>query len=478
MTETPESGEIDLDDIMLEQSLLTVYDYLRPLAAPVPGDLKRRDADALLRSYLEPGRFPEAVHRLSACHLLVLVGEEETGKRLGAIALLSRMPLAESTITVLSPAGTAADLLSRTEYEPGRAYLLHDWIAESTDRVELVNLARKLAELGSYLVITRNGAPSQAVEVEHPWSAPDPGELFDLCLRAYGLRAGRSPEELTRARDLALSLPTPAEVVRLAGRLAETDEPAGEEVAAWFDTKPSLREVREVAALAFLHRVGGPVFERQFARLERICQAHERRGPQPVGPPHPLVTYDEGRVVFRAPHHRGQVLAELAGRYGFWLWQPLREWVRLLAAEGADVRTRAAEGVALLAAYSLKDAQAEFLDGWARGGDAERLAAGDALSYMCADDTLAPEALRIALAWAADPLDPRAAAAAVALGGGLSVRYPADAVRQLWRLGSGDGPSAGVAERVLALLVEHARRHHDAWGRTVTALAAALAADA
>ncbi|MBE1588055.1 hypothetical protein ACFPOI_38840 [Nonomuraea angiospora] len=475
MTETPESGEIDLDDITLGQSFLTVYEHLRPFAGPVTRDLKRRDADALLRSYLEPGCFAEAVRRLTVRHLLVLVGEEETGKRLGAIALLSRMSLAESTITVLSPAGGAADLLSGTDYEPGRAYLLHDWIAESTDRIELLNLARKLAELGSYLVITRNGAPSQAAEVEQPWSAPEPGELFDLCLRAYGVRAGHSPEELTRARDLALTLPTPAEVVRLAGRLVGDEEPSGEDVAAWFDTKPLLHEVREVAALAFLHGVGGPVFERQFARLERICQAQERRVPRVS---HPLVVREEGRVAFRVPRHRGQVLAELAGRYGFWLWQPLREWVRSLAWEGAEVRTRAAEGVALLAAYSPKDAQLEFLDVWARGGNAERLAAGDALSYMCADDTLATEALRIALAWTADPLDPRGAAAAVALGGGLSVRYPADAARLLRWLESGGGPSAGVAGRALALLAEHAGQRHDAGARMLTALPAPLATDA
>ncbi|HEX4814728.1 MAG TPA: hypothetical protein VFV66_18465 [Nonomuraea sp.] len=445
MTDTPEPGEIDLDDIT------RLNDRLRTAVAPVTRDLTRREADRLLRSYLEPPCFPDAVRRLAMRHLLVLVGEEETGKRLGGIALLSRMSLAEGTITVLSPAGTAAELLAATEYEPGRAYLLHDWIAASTDRIELVNLARKLAELGSYLVITRNGAPSPAVEVEQPWSAPDPGELFDLCLSTYDLRAGVAPEAVGRARERASALSTPAQVVRLAAGLVLSGRPAGEEVAAWFDTKPAMREVLVVAALAFVHPLPEPAFEAQLGRLDRIWRAPER-GPHAPPAPHPLITFAGGVAAFRAAGHREEVLAELVARYGFWLWQPLREWARSLAGQGSEVRVRAAEGVAALAAHALREARHEVLEPWAAGTGEERLAAADALSFMCADDTLAPEALRLALSWAADP--GHATTAALALGGGLSVRYPADAVKGLWRLASGDGPAAAVARRSLDLVLE------------------------
>ncbi|WP_090940359.1 hypothetical protein [Nonomuraea jiangxiensis] len=413
---------------------MTVNDHLRAVTTPVPRDLDRREADTLLRSYLEPACFPDAVDRLARRHLLVLVSEGETGRRLGGIALLSRMSLAESRITVLSPAGTAREL-SGTDYGPGRAYLLHDWIAASTDRTELVGLARKLAELGSYLVITRSGALSQAVEVEQPWTAPDPGELFDLCVSTFDLRAGRSPDEITRARDLALTLRTPAEVVRLAGQEA----PARDEVAAWFDTKPSMRDVLAVAALAFAPGAG---FEARLAELERLCPETGLRPPR--GP-----LANASGTGFLAPHYRDQVLEELVGRYGFWLWQPLRDWVRWLAGQGPETVVRAAQGVASLAAHSFKEARQEFLDVWARGTDEERMAAAHVLSYMCADDTLAPEALRLALAWAADPAT--ATTAAVALGGGLSVRYPADTSRHLRRLAAGEGPAAAVARQGLTL---------------------------
>ncbi|MEU1724631.1 hypothetical protein [Nonomuraea sp. NPDC005692] len=445
MSDTLEQGESDLDDKTLIERVTAINEQLRPLVGPVARDLDRRAADTLLRSYLEPAGFADAVRRLSMRHLLVLVGEADMGKRLGAIALLSRMSLAEGRITVLSPAGSAADLLSRTEYGPGRAYLLHDWIAGSTDRSELLDLARKLAELGSYLVITRNGVPSQAVEVEQPWCAPDSGDLFDLYLSAFG---GRSvPAGAATARVRALALPTPAEVVRLATRLVR-DEPVGEEVAAWFDTKPPMHEVRAVAALAFAHGLPEPEFARRLAAFEPVREAHEA-GPGPTGAPHPLIAVHDGLVVFRLPHHRAQVLGELVARYGYWLWQPLREWARSLALQGDDVRARAAEGVALLAAWSFREARQEFLEVWARGRAGERLTAGGALSYMCADDALAPEALRLALTWARDPADPRAVAAVAGLCGGLSLRYPADAAAHLRRLAAGDGPAARLAAHAL-----------------------------
>jgi hypothetical protein len=100
----------------------------------------------------------------------------------------------------------------------------------------------------------------------------------------------------------------------------------------------------------------------------------------------------------------------------------------------------------------LKEVRQEFLEVWAQGSAAERVAAANVLSYMCADDSLAPEALGIALGWAADPADIRATTAAVALGAGLSVRYPGDCARLLRRLESLGGPAAPVAAQSLRAL--------------------------
>ncbi|NRQ35127.1 hypothetical protein HII36_25355 [Nonomuraea sp. NN258] len=472
MTDSPERGEIDLDDLTLIESVTTVNDYVRAVAVPLTRELNRREADALLRSYLEPGCFPQAVRRLAERHLLVLVGAEEIGKRLGALALLSRMSLAESTITVLSPATGAPELISGTEYHPGRAYLLHDWITASTDRVELANLARKLAELGSYLVITRNGEPSPATEVEHAWTAPPAGELFDFCLRTLGGAPDAGQDALAAARRRARALPTPGEVTGLVTRMVMAGEPACDEVAAWFDTKPPMHQVRAVAALVFAHRLPEPDFRAQLARLEEIHQSHEL-GPRPPMGPLPLIAHRAGQVVFRVPRHRAQVLAELVARYGFWLWQPLREWIRTLARQGLDLQIRAAEGVALLAGLSPKEAY-DLLDAWASGRPTERLAAAHALSFMSAEDTLAPEALRLALSWAGDA--DRGSTSAVALGGGLAIRYPADAVRTLRGLASCERAGV-VARQSLALMVQQAAGHDDAQSRVVRRLAAAAEED-
>src|SRR5688572_11705480 len=58
--DTPEPGEIET--LMLAQP--AVADRLRAVAVPVTRDLDRREADTLLRSYLEPHCFPDAVRRL------------------------------------------------------------------------------------------------------------------------------------------------------------------------------------------------------------------------------------------------------------------------------------------------------------------------------------------------------------------------------------------------------------------------------
>jgi hypothetical protein len=186
---------------------------------PVLADLGPYDIDRLLRTYLEPPCFPAAVRRLADGHLLVLSGAEATGKRLGAIALLSRMSLAEGSVAVLSPVATVVELAARMEFEPGRAYLLHDWAGGVDERHDLRKLADELVEIGCFLVLTRNGAPTPTVEVEQPWEPPAAGELFELCVAGSGGAAGG--HELAEARAHAATLSSPAAIVDLARQVAD-----------------------------------------------------------------------------------------------------------------------------------------------------------------------------------------------------------------------------------------------------------------
>lgn len=192
-----------------------------PLEFPpaVLEDISPYDVARHLRTYLEPPGFPEAVRRLADGHLLVLSGAEATGKRLGAIALLSRMSLAEGSVAVLSPVVTVVELAARMEFEPGRAYLLPDWAGGADERHDLLKLADELVEVGCFLVLTRNGAPAPTVEVEQPWEPPAAAELFELCVAGSGGRAD-SPE-LAAARVRAAGLTSPAAVVDLARQVSD-----------------------------------------------------------------------------------------------------------------------------------------------------------------------------------------------------------------------------------------------------------------
>jgi len=192
------------------------HDHLVDIQRFTTAALNPYEVDHLLRTYLEPPGFAAAVRRLARTHLLVLAGAEAAGKRLGAIALLSRMSLAEGSVTVLSPGVTVADLAARMDFDPGRAYLLPDWTGDPAGRRDLISLARDLAEVGSFLVMTRTGPLTSAVEVEHPWTPPPAADLFELRLAASGGTAHRDGRELAEARKIAADLPSPAEVVALA----------------------------------------------------------------------------------------------------------------------------------------------------------------------------------------------------------------------------------------------------------------------
>ncbi len=198
---------------------------LREIPPVVLASLGPYDIARLLRTYLEPPGFADAVRRLAEDHLLVLTGEEAVGKRLGAIALLSRMSLAEGSVTVLTPVTTVVELATRMEFEPGRAYLLPDWAGDGADRHDLLKLAGELAAVGCFLVMTRNGAPTPTAEVEQPWEPPASAELFDLCVAGFGGAASRSGPELAEAREHAVTLSTPVAVVDLARQVVHQETP-------------------------------------------------------------------------------------------------------------------------------------------------------------------------------------------------------------------------------------------------------------
>lgn len=431
--------------------------------------------------FVAPPRHDDASRVLRDEHLVVLAGPENSGRTTSAINLLcSALGDTRAPLTGLSPAMTLTKLSEYPHFKPGRGYLVRGWVDDaqplSVQHFELSRLARRLRELGSFLVLVTDSAHVQHQELDTwvvRWEPPSPEALFD----AYA-----SPDSDPEARARASELGTPAEVVEFAksashgleAALARLGGSAAAQVSDWFDAEPDRRATLEVAALAFAHGLPDRVFEAAFERLLAIAEPTAVDAPLDTAlrqsraqwQDHPLIrtTRDvqgldgltgDRRVVFRSVEHRRQVIAELVTRYGFELWDPVRAWLHELAAQRppSELHFQVALGVSLLAKDSLREAELDFLDQWANGTVVARLTASHVLTWMCMDDALAPHALRIALSWSSNAGTRRAMTAATALGGEIGSRYPADALRVLWFLASRSEKIAEVARVSLGLLI-------------------------
>ncbi|MGW1682588.1 hypothetical protein [Saccharopolyspora sp. NPDC002376] len=412
---------------------------------------------------------------------MFLAGPENSGRTTSAIVLLhSALDDLQEPLIGLSPAMTLAKLSEYPHFKSGRGYLVRGWVDDaqpvSVQQFELARLSDRLRASGSFLVLVTDSARVQHQELEAwviGWEPPAAGALFD----EYA-----SPEPDPRARKRALELSTPEEVVAFAeamsdgleAALSRLGNSASQQVSDWFDSEPDRRRTLEVAALAFAHGLPDRTFEAIFERL------HEIANPTPVSElsqtglrqsradrsDHPLITttreiqgpsglVGERRLVFRSVEHRQQVIAELVNRYGFELWEPIRTWLHELASEPplSELHFQIALGVSLLAKYSPSEAEQDFLSQWADGAVVARLTATHVLTWMCTDDSLAPQALRIALSWVSNAGPRRAMTAATALGGEIGSRYPTDAMRVLWFLASRSQRIADAARISLGLLV-------------------------
>ncbi len=427
------------------------------------GVLRCVDVDAELRGFVEPPMFHAALATLRERHLTVMVGEDGCGRRTAALALVRRAASDGEAITSLSPAMTFGELAAKKSFRRGRGYLVQDHIGDgevpAVREFECPRLAERLRGDGAYLVVTATPVvvpPRTLRQFAHEWRGPDLLAVFDAAVAGFDL----ADEVLEAARGRAGLLRSPQEAVSFVRRLAvdpanaidALGHSAREQVSAWFDAKPGKREVLAIAALAFLHCVPERVFEGRLAML--LALAGDEREPTDELPQqrvtiargHPLVTVQrvsmigesgtvtERVVVFHSARHRGHVIDELCERYGYELWEPLREWLHDIARDaGPGARVELALGMAQLARTSFGEV-ADFLDRWAGGLAPERLTAAVTLWGMCAGDGLAPLALQTAMRWVSNRGQQRAITAAVALGGELGLLYQSDALRWLWFL--------------------------------------------
>ncbi|MEV7008397.1 hypothetical protein [Streptosporangium sp. NPDC051022] len=459
-----------------------------PTPRSISGQLGQKDFEDALRHFVRPRSFGKALAILRERHVVVLVGDEGIGKRTSGAALLAEVRLSSEKIVLFSPARNLEDLLS-VSFKEDRVYFIRDWIEGTAEtsvrRFTFDALSTKLAQVGTYLVITLNRPEirPELTAFEVGWEPPDPLEMLEA-------RFGR--DRFSRERDRipqeAATLRSPRLVVELAEQMLTGARPpeeiladlGGSTVAKWFDREPKRSEVLAIAALAFAYGVPERVFERLVVLLTAIADEVERQGAERERrhieedlPRSRRLWYDghalievsadggEPRVVFRSPHHREQVILRLYRDYGYRLLEPLRQWIRELANDLPEVQVQVAAGLALLARKHPEEVRESFLSPWAEGLVEERLTAASTLSIMCADDVTAAVALTTALDWAEDAEQQQAMTAALAFAGGLSIRYPAETVGWLWYLSLQGVRVGNVAQRALALMFQTAAERAD-----------------
>lgn len=439
----------------------------RPISRLSPAEL-----DTELRYFVPTASLSAAVITLSEHHLVVLRGAERCGKRTGALAVLRKVIGESSSVTILPPSYTIADLADYDRYRRGHGYVVQGWIGEDTagslQQFDTDQLRRKLEERGAYLVVTKTLGPRDrhfdGLIVD--WVKPDLIEVFDARLRAS--IATLDPAERKRAHERVSKLPHLREVVAFVERIdagadvdtafQALDDAEKKRVTEWFNSTPSTREVLSITTLAFLHRMPELEFQRELAQLMELYEAPAdgipilayrpsiaRKLPQHLGSAEGEQTLDEmvricggagagDRRTFKSGHYRKQVITELTERYGFELWIPLRKWITEAAKlPSIEARQQLALGVALMCRHAPDEVE-RLLDQWANGLAAERLTAAYVLSWMCVDEPMDAAALRIAVRWTSNEGSRRAATAAMAFGGALGIRYQSEVLRQLWGL--------------------------------------------
>ncbi|MGG2460385.1 hypothetical protein ACO0M4_11285 [Streptomyces sp. RGM 3693] len=476
-----------------------------------PGLVEPAEIGRVLAHYLHPDAYDETAGRLQSDHLVVLAGEEGSGRRAGAFAMLRDLLGEDAALRSLSPANSLTHLAAKGTVKPASGYVILDYAGETeSDAVQDYNLKKLQDELrrrGSYLVLTASPADRRRLALKAhcvPWTPPGPLPLFEHCAdQMYGAAflSQLPAATLDELRALVAELWRPRDIVRAARQLANGTQAALEDlrdsakqtVREWFQKSPGREDLLPIAALAFAE--GLP--ERTFEELVVLLDDYVRNGDRPAGEPvsdedavpvtrpplrqsraawstrasgiaAPVHRGDRCRsertIVFASPRVRGLVIGELHALYGYELWYPLRRWLNQLALEGGPrVREEVARGVALLARHALPEVEENLLPSWSDGLSSQRLTAAFVLQFMCGDERLAPQALATALSWSKrGNRQLRAITAAMAFAGEAGALYRLDALNCLWGMTVRGQRVAAAARRSLVLLLATAAAEAEA----------------
>ncbi|MGW8528302.1 hypothetical protein [Nocardiopsis sp. NPDC055824] len=455
----------------------------------VTGPMRDHEISEAVRAFATPEGYTAAAELLADRAVLVLTGEAGTGKRTGAISLLSR--LSDGGITVLPPSQTLESLADR-DFVSGRGYIVLDWFgvdrwdSPAEHEYQWSVLFGCVANAGAHLVLTCDrGVPTGRTAPSVPWTRPRVVDVLHEHLRARapgeeGTDPGGDPGVPEAAEKAAAALPDDrslADVVAVAEGIAAGEDPQAAvegvlrsssrtRVQEWFDADPERRDVADATALALLHGVHERDYEILAKRLhhrlnrafpstaplegssgrtaegdtekepDRLPMLRRRRG----AGGHSLIRVrlrDDGWLVRRFPGFaengdRAEVLRQLWERYDADFWNAVESWTRTVVGHETR-RVFLARGLAALAGIAFEEVHDLYLDRWSRRGDGDgRDTCVFVLWSMCMDEGLAPVVLRTADRWLSHGTPAQAETALHVWSGELGVAYPTEAFNRLW----------------------------------------------
>ena len=147
--------------------------------------------------------------------------------------------------------------------------------------------------------------------------------------------------------------------------------------------------------------------------------------------------------------------SELWERYDRTLWEPVTRWLHVLfenVVDGARALSLG-RGLAGLAFSAPVHVRFTYLEPLAAGPPMQRRTACYALWYAALDDTLASWALGTATDWASTQDTATQLSAVLSLIGPLGLRFPGEAMRQLWRLARRPAQVKAAAQEAIVSLV-------------------------
>lgn len=480
-----------------------------------PGPVQTKELERIRASYVTVAGYDAILERLKDRRLVLLRGYAGTGRTSTALRLLDEA--AGGQISRLDPDAEVHSLTAETLVN-GHGYL-GEFPTSRTTVLTQVHLDRLISlfvekECWCVLIVEHDFAPAPAAAgYIANYSQPDIKKVLRRHLHWEipeadavvwdGLLALVDEPEV---RDALGPAPSPAEMVRLAGYLAEYNRRiltkdalvircaafVDQLVTDWFDNvRTPSRDESGSCALRFIgYRIALAVLNRTSQHL--VAEAGEKLGRRLIRTSYPL--REPGRPVFASEHHswlkasRGKIVQEnvafgdatvpvqlaafdddrvpVAVLTQVWRQHhnahtPLLRWLDELAGSSQpEVWVRAAQAAGMLCTLDFADVFHELLEGWASADDQHRrIVAAFAIDQAASDLTTRPAVRYVIDRWKQDDdeAEARRWTAAAALGRSLGLISVEDTLDDLLALGTwpeGEiSPLAGVASESLASLL-------------------------